>query len=88
VIGRSDAFIELNQVRAQPEENVLAVVHNFTGSRMFVGRGAAAEKRTLFKERNPQPCIGQRASRGKSGEAASGDGNSRRSLDHELVSEL
>ena len=75
LIGDADAFVELDQVRAEAEEHVLAVVDDFSGAGMFVGRSAAAEEGALLKERDAETGVGQGAGGGESGEAASGDGD-------------
>ena len=41
LIGDADPFVKLDQVRAQPEQHVLAVVHHFAGAGMLLGRSAA-----------------------------------------------
>ncbi len=75
LIGDSDAFVEFNQVRAEAEENVLAVVDDFSGAGMFVRRSATAEEGALLKESDVEACVGEGAGGGESGESASGDGD-------------
>jgi hypothetical protein len=77
LIGDADVLVELNQVCADAEQDVLAVVDNFSSAGMLVGRCATAEERALLKERDPKPRVRQGAGGGESGEAASGDGDSR-----------
>jgi len=54
---------------------VLAIVDDFSGARVFVGRCASAEKRTALKQRDAKSGIGERAGRSETGKSASGDGN-------------
>ena len=76
LVGDSDALVELDQVGADAEENVLAVVDNFAGAGMFLGRSAAAEEGALLEQGDAETGVGEGAGGGESGEAASGDGYS------------
>ena len=75
MIGDADAPVKLNQIRADAEQNVLAIVDNFAGAGVFVGRCASAEKWAALEEGDAESSIGERASRGESGESSSGDGH-------------
>ena len=46
LICRSDPVIELNQIRTQAKQHVLAVVHHLASSRMLVRGGASSEEWT------------------------------------------
>ncbi len=74
LIGDTDVLVELHEVGADAEEDVLAVIDNFSGAGMLVRRGATAEERPLLEERDPKSRVGQGARGSESGEAASGDG--------------
>jgi hypothetical protein len=67
--------VELHQISAEAEEDVLAVVDDFAGAGMFPGGGAASEEGTLLEKRDAESGVGQGAGGGESGEAASGDGD-------------
>src|SRR5258708_5141701 len=45
----ADGFVKREQVGAGTEEHVLAVIHNFAGAWMFVGRSASANERAAFE---------------------------------------
>ena len=70
----ADAPVELDQIGADAKEYVLAVVDDFAGAGMLVGRSAAAEIRAAFKQGDAKARIGEGAGGGQSGEAAAGDG--------------
>ncbi len=73
-VFHADALVELDQVGADAEENVLAVVDDFAGAGMFIGGSASAEIGAALEERHAEAGIGERAGCGEAGEAASGDG--------------
>ena len=73
LVGNANSFVELNQICAHAEEDMLAVVDDFSCAGMLVRRGAPAEERTLLKQRNAEAVIGKGASGGESGETASDD---------------
>src|SRR6185312_1103280 len=77
LVFHADALVEIDQVRAAAQQNVLAVVHNFAGARMFVGRSASPEVGTLFEEPDAESATRQGASGGQSGQAAANHGNCR-----------
>ena len=77
MISDSDVLVELDQVGADAEQDVLAIVDDFSGAGMFVGRGTAAEEGALLEDRHPKPGVGQGARGSESGETASGDGDCR-----------
>ena len=61
LIGDADVLVELHEVAADAEEDVLAIVDNFSGAGMLVRRGAAAEERSLLEERDPKSGVRQGA---------------------------
>jgi hypothetical protein len=75
LVGDSNAVVELHQIGAEAEEDVLAIVHDFAGAGMLPGGGAASEERALLEEGDAETRVGEGAGGGKSGEAASGDGD-------------
>ena len=66
-VFHSDAAVELDEVGADPEENVLAVVDHFAGAGMLVGRSASAEVGAALEERDAEAGIGEGAGGGESG---------------------
>src|SRR6185437_4510548 len=80
LIFHANTLIELNDIRASAEQNMLAVVHHFSGAGMFVGGSAAAQVRTLFEEGDAETADRQSASGGQSREAAANHGNCRGAL--------
>src|SRR5215831_19228053 len=76
LIGNTDSFVELHQVRADAEQHVLAVVDDFARTGMLVRRGAASEKRALLEQGNAEADVGKRTSGSQSGETTSDDGDS------------
>ncbi len=73
-VFHANATVELDQVCADAEEYVLAIIDHFAGPGMFVGRGASTEIRTALEEGDAEAGVGERAGGGKAGEAATGDG--------------
>ena len=71
----SDCSVKGEKVRAQSEQDVLAVVHDFARAGMLVGRGPAAQIGTALKQGNAKPAFGKRARGGESGKTAADDGN-------------
>ena len=78
LVFHSDAPVELNQVGAAPEQDMLAVVDYFAGAGMLIGRGPAPQIRTPLEQSDPQAAFRQRTTRGQSCQPASHDCNSRR----------
>ena len=76
LIGDADALVELDEVGADAEENMLAVVDHFAGSGMLVGGGASAKIGTALEERDAETGVGKSAGGGEAGESAAGDGDS------------
>ena len=72
-IGDTNALVELDEIRADAEKNVLAVVDDFARTRMLVGGSTSPEVGTLLENRNLESRVSQGAGRGQSGKAASGD---------------
>ncbi len=66
----SDALVELNQVGAATQQNVLAVIYDFAGAGMLVGRRTSAKVGTLFEKSDSQTAFSQRATCGQSCQAA------------------
>jgi hypothetical protein len=48
----------IDEICAQPEEHVLAVVDDLSSSRMLVGRGPATKERTLLEEGDTESRFG------------------------------
>jgi|SRR5215467_10252853 len=76
LVGNSDSFVELNQIRADAEQDVLAVIDDFSRTGMLIGRGAAPEEGALLEQRNPEADVGKSTSGAESGETASDDSDS------------
>src|ERR1017187_7104801 len=66
----ADGFVEREQIGAGAEENVLAIVHDFAGAGMLVGRSASAEIGTAFEDCDLKAAASKGASRGQSSESA------------------
>ena len=77
MISDTDVLVELDQVGADAEQDVLAIVDNFSRTGMFIRRCTAAEEGAFLEERHPKPGVGQGARGSESGETASGDGDCR-----------
>src|SRR4051794_33736204 len=71
----SEAAVEIAEIGAAAEENVLAVVDDLAGAGMFIGGGASAEIGTLFEQRDAESGVGERAASGESGESAADNGD-------------
>ena len=54
----ADGFVEREQIGAGAEEDVLAVVHDFAGAGMFVGRSAAAEVGAALEDGDAEAAAG------------------------------
>src|SRR4029077_8910168 len=67
LVLNSDTLVELNQVGAAAEQNVLAVVHHFASARMLIGRGPSAKIRAPLEEGNAKTVFRQRTTGGQSG---------------------
>jgi hypothetical protein len=82
----ANAAIELDEIGANTKKHVLAVVDDFSGAGMFVGRGASPEIRASLEECDLQAGIGEGASGGETSETSAGDGNrgSGEALDHTI----
>jgi hypothetical protein len=65
--------IELHEIRAEAEKDVLTVVDDFAGAGMLPGGSSAAEEGALLEQGDAKTVVGERAGRGESGQAASGD---------------
>ena len=73
-VFHADAAVELDEVGADAEEHVLAVIYDFASTGMLVGRCATAEIGTALEKCHAEAGIGEGAGGGETGEAASGDG--------------
>src|ERR1043165_6897020 len=67
----SDPSVELEQVGAAPQQDVLAIVDDFARAGMFVGRGAPAQIGTPLQERYTIAGLGQRTTRRQSRQSCS-----------------
>src|ERR1700731_2493986 len=74
-VFHADAAIELDEISADAEEDVLAVVDDFAGSGMLVGRCASAEIRPAPKERDAKAGIGGSEGGGGSTQTTAGYGH-------------
>src|SRR5438552_11236813 len=76
----TNTLIEIDQVRAASQQNVLAIVQKFAGLRIFERTGAAPKNSPRFKESDIDANRFQRHRRRHSGKAAS-DNNNAQSFD-------
>ena len=76
LVGHPDAGIEIDQVGAAAEEDMLAVVDHFASAWMEVGGGAAAQVAAALQDGDAKTGVGQGAGGCQPGHAASnyGDG--------------
>src|SRR5262249_13623212 len=74
--AHAEALIELEQVGATAEQNVLAVIDHFAGSGMLVGRRAAADVGTALEERDLSTSLSQGAAGSQTGQAAADNSDS------------
>ena len=58
-VGNSDAAIEVQQVGAASEQNMLTVVYSLACTGIFIGRSPASDERPALEEAYPKSCIGQ-----------------------------
>ena len=68
-------LIELDEIGAAAEQNVLAVVHHFPGAGMLVGGGASAEKGTALKQGDLKTAVGKRTAGGQPRQPAADNRN-------------
>ena len=54
--------VELQQIGAAAQQHMLAVVDDFAGAGMLVGRRSAAKERARFKKGHAKAAVSQRAS--------------------------
>src|ERR1700675_1005982 len=73
-VFHADTAIELDQVCTDAKQDVLAVVDDFAGSGMLVGRCASAEIGPALKERDAKAGIGESAGGGESSQTTAGYG--------------
>src|ERR1041385_6441450 len=69
----SNGAIEHQEVGTTAEEHVLAVVYNFAGCGMLVGRRASAEKRTALEDGQMKSAWRKRRGGSGAGQSASDD---------------
>ena len=60
-VFHADAAVELDEVGADAEEDMLAIIDDFTGSGMLVGRSATAEVRAALEEGDAETGVGKGA---------------------------
>ena len=77
LVGGADAAIEVDEVGAAAQQDMLAVIHDFAGAGMLVGGGAASEVRTALEQGDLVSRLGQCASGGEPGQATANHGHSR-----------
>jgi hypothetical protein len=63
----ADAAVELDEVAADAEEDVLAVVHYFAGAGVLVGGSASTEVGAALEESDAETRVGQGAGGGEAG---------------------
>ena len=69
-VFHSKTPIKLDEIGATTEQHVLAVIHHLAGAGMLVGRGTSPEKRAALKQRDLETAIGEGATGGQPGQAA------------------
>src|ERR1700676_36046 len=75
LVLNSNAPVELNQVGAAAEQNVLAVVHHFASAGMLIGRRPSTKIRAPLEEGDAKTAFHQRTTGGQSRKPASHHGN-------------
>src|SRR5882762_4336957 len=68
-------FIEVNQIGAAAQQDVLAVVHDLAGAGVFVRGGASAHVGAAFEESHLAARVGEGAPGGEAREASADDGD-------------
>ncbi len=71
----AEASVEVDEIGATTEQDVLAVVDDFASSRMLIRRCPSAEIRATLEQGDAIANFGERAGSGETGEAAAYDGN-------------
>jgi hypothetical protein len=74
----SDPPVKVDQIGAQLEQDMLAVVDNLASARVFVGTGAASDIGTTFEYSDLKPTFSEGAASRKAGEATTHDGDGER----------
>ena len=72
-IVQPDRLAEVPEVRAAPQNNVLAVIDPFAGGMIDERAGAAAQARSRFDQRDGNTPVGQGGRRGQAGQSAPDD---------------
>jgi len=65
-----DSSIEIDEIGAELEEHVLAVVYHFARAWVFVGTGAATEIGTALENSHLESALGECASGGQASQTA------------------
>src|SRR5258708_36371931 len=68
-------LIEMNQIGAASQKDVLAVVHDLAGAGVFVGGGSSAHVRAAFEEGYVATRVGKGAPGREACEASADDGD-------------
>src|SRR5215510_5919754 len=68
LIADAKLLVEVDQVGAAAEQHMLAVVHYFAGTRMFIRRRAPAHIRTALEQRDVKIGTSKRTAGGQPGE--------------------
>jgi len=71
----SDSSIEIDQIGAELEEHMLAIVYDFAGAGVFVGTGPAAEVGAALENIHPESAPGECTTSREAGEATTDDRN-------------
>ncbi len=72
-VESSKGLEELDRRVVTAHEEMLAVVHNRTGGGITKRASPPPEVRLLFEQTNPLTCLGQRHTRGETGETTTDD---------------
>ena len=75
LIADAKPLIKLNQISAASQQKMLAVIQDFTGPRMFIGRRSPSDVRALFEDCDLESGISQRAARSQASQATADDRN-------------
>src|SRR5205807_3681175 len=74
LVAHAQSVIEIYQVRAAAQQDMLTVVHNFASARMLIRRCPATHVGTALVERDLEAGIGERATGSKPGQSSADDG--------------
>ena len=75
LIADAQPLIKLNQIGAASQQKMLAIIQDFAGSWMFIGRRSASDVRAFFEYCDLESGISQRAARSEASQATADDRN-------------